>query len=193
MNNFVEIDFNSKMKTIICKFLNQPVNTTNECSFNVRHGPECDQLLGLYTNASTGDSVSSPELPLIQNISEYCFTVTARSNNVTVSVEGTLNLFEVSNDIPFGKTITDSVEKIIITLTVLFDNLDVTVATIELNTAAVIAPVVTASVLVVGGVVMTALLLLYYYLFRQSLIVIRFSNPDKPGSLALMLKVFKVI
>ena len=113
MNNFVDINFDSETTTIICTFLNQPMDTTKECSFNVTYGPDCGQLLGLYTSMGTGDSVSSPELPLIEDISEYCFTVTARSNNVTVSVEGTLNLFEVSNVI--GKTITDSVRKIIIT------------------------------------------------------------------------------
>ena len=73
------------------------MDTTKECSLNITYGPECGQLLGLYTNVGTGDSVSSPELPLLEDISEYCFTITARSNNVTVSVEGTLNLFEVSN------------------------------------------------------------------------------------------------
>ena len=31
-----------------------------------------------------------------------------------------------------------------------------------------------------------------YYQHKQSHIIIRFSNPDKPGSLAKMLKVFKV-
>ena len=107
VNNFVDINFDSEMTTIICTFLNQPMDTTKECSINIAYGPNCGQQLGSYTGEGTGDSVSSPELPLIEGISEYCFTATARSNNVTVSVEGTLNLFEVSNVI--GKTITDSV------------------------------------------------------------------------------------
>ena len=92
MNNFVDVDFNSDMKAIICTFLNQPEDTTKECSINITYGPNCGQLLGFYTNEDTGDSVSSPELPLIEGVSEYCFTAIARSNNVTVSVEGTLNL-----------------------------------------------------------------------------------------------------
>ena len=69
-------------------------------------------------------------------------------------------------------------------LNCLFDNNYSGVAT-----AAAVVPVVTVSI--VGAV--TLLLLLYYYQLRQSLIVIRFSNPDEPGSLAQMLKVFKVI
>jgi hypothetical protein len=109
MNRFVEIDFNSEMKTIICKFLNQPMDTTKECSLNITYGPNCGQQLGSYSSEGTGESVSSPELPLIEEVSEYCFTVTARSNNVTVSVEGTLNLFEVSLTNVIGKIITDSV------------------------------------------------------------------------------------
>ena len=106
MNSFVDVNFNSDMKTIICTFLNEPKDTTKECSFNITHGPNCDQLLGLYTNEGTGDSISTPELPLIEGVSEYCFTVTARSNNVTVSVEGTLNLIAFNI---IGKKINDSV------------------------------------------------------------------------------------
>jgi hypothetical protein len=111
INSFVDINFNSEMTTIICTFLNQPMDTIKECSINITYGPNCGQLLGLYTNVGTGDSVSSPELPLIEDVSEYCFTVTARNNNETVSVEGTLNLFDVSNVI--GKEITYSVEKLL--------------------------------------------------------------------------------
>ena len=87
------------------------MDTTKECSINITYGPNCGQQLGLYTSEGTGDSISSPELPLIEGVSEYCFTVTARSNNVTVSVEGTLNLIEVLNII--GKTITDSIGKLL--------------------------------------------------------------------------------
>ena len=93
MNNFVDIDFNSGTTTIICTFLNQPMDTIKQCSINITYGPNCGQQLGSYTSEGIGDSVSSPELPLLEDVSEYCFTVTARSNNVTVSVEGTLNLF----------------------------------------------------------------------------------------------------
>ena len=63
------------------------------------YGPNCGQLLGSYINEGTGHSISTPELPLIEDITEYCFTVTARSNNVAVSVEGTLNLIEVFNNV----------------------------------------------------------------------------------------------
>ena len=96
MNSFVDVNFNSEMKTIICTFLNQPKDTTKECSLNIIYGPNCDQQLGLYTNEGTGDSVSTPELPLIEGVTEYCFTVTARSNNITVNVEGTLNLIALN-------------------------------------------------------------------------------------------------
>ena len=91
VNSFVDVNFNSDIKTIICTFFNQPKDTPKECSVNITHGTNCDQLLGSYTNEGTGDSVSIRELPLIEGVSEYCFTVIARSNNVTVSVEGILN------------------------------------------------------------------------------------------------------
>ena len=66
---------------------------------------------------------------------------------------------------------------------VLFDNLGIA-------TAATVVPVV---IVFAVGAVTTLLFLLYHYQLRQSLIVIKFSNPDEPGSLAQMLKVFKVI
>jgi hypothetical protein len=115
MNDFVDNNFNSEMTTIIYTFLNQPMDTTKECSLNITYGPSCDQLLGLYTNVGTGESISSPALPLIEEVSVYCFTVTARSNDVTVSVEGTLNLFEgsLTKFNVIGKTIMDSVGKLL--------------------------------------------------------------------------------
>ena len=110
MNNFVDVNFNSEVKAIICTFLNQPMDTTKECFINITYGPNCGQQLGSYTSEGTGDSVSSPELPLIEDVSGYCFTVTARSGSVIASVEGTLNLIEVSNVI--GKKVMDSVRNI---------------------------------------------------------------------------------
>ena len=97
VNSIVDVNFNSEMKTIICAFLNQPMNITKECFVNITYGPNCGQILGSYTNEGTEDSVSTHELPLIEGVSEYCFTVTARSNNVTVSVEGTLDLIVLNN------------------------------------------------------------------------------------------------
>ena len=56
-------------------------------------------------------------------------------------------------------------------------------------TPAAVVPVVT--VFVVGGVVIVLIML--YYQLSQSLIVIRFSGSEKPGTLAQILKVFKVM
>ena len=39
----------------------------------------------------TGDSVTTPQLKLLDNISEYCFIVTASSGNMTVAVKGNFN------------------------------------------------------------------------------------------------------
>ena len=61
---------------------------------------------------------------------------------------------------------------------------------VGIATSAAVLPVVT---LFGVGVLITILFLLYNYQFKRSLIIIRFSNPDTPGSLAQMLKVFKVI
>ena len=97
VNNFVDINFDSDLKTIICVFLNQPMDFTKECVINVTYGPNCDQQLDSYSLEGTGDAVATPQLPLIEGTAEYCFTITARSDNVTVIVEGTLNLIEVLN------------------------------------------------------------------------------------------------
>ena len=151
---------------------------TKECFVNITYGPNCGQQLYSHISETTGDSVSTPELPLIEDISEYCFIVTARSNNVTVSVEGTLNLIEVVNVI--GKKNYGFHEKNYHLVCTIFDN-------IGIATSAVVVPLVA----IFGGAMIIILLLLYQ--FKRSLIIIRFSNPDKTGSLAQMLKVFKVI
>ena len=61
------------------------------------YGPDCDQSLGVYSSSSTGpsDSLSTSPIDLVDNVAEYCFTVTASSGNVTVDVEGTLNLINI--------------------------------------------------------------------------------------------------
>ena len=175
----VDVNFNSEVKSIICVFLNQPRGTIKECSANISYGTNCGQWLGLYTNEDTGDSVSIPELPLIEGVSKYCFTVTARSGNVTVNVEGTLNLIALNI---IGEKQYDCVENKIVSY-FLCTNL------IGIATPAAVVPVV----VVFGVGALITILVWSYYQFKRSLIIIRFSNPDKPGSLAQMLKVFKVI
>ena len=44
-----------------------------------------------------------------------------------------------------------------------------------------------------GIAIIIVIALLYYYRYKKSLVIIKFLNLDKPGSLAEMLQVFKVI
>ena len=39
----------------------------------------------------TGDSVTTPQLKVMDTITEYCFIVTASSGNMTVAVKGSIN------------------------------------------------------------------------------------------------------
>ena len=87
------------VRSITCTFLNQPLENTKHCSANITYGANCDQSLGAYSGSSTGpsDFLSTSPIDLLNDIAEYCFIVTASSGNVTVVVEGTLNLINIGN------------------------------------------------------------------------------------------------
>ena len=82
------------MRTITCAFLKRSLDNVifKECIANVTYGTNCDQKLNVHSGGGTGYSVTTSPLDLTGNIAKYCFTVTARSNDETVIVEGTLNL-----------------------------------------------------------------------------------------------------
>ena len=77
-------------RSIVCSFINQPTSTLKHCSANITYGENCDQLLGIYDTVSNGNSVRTPPLETRADVADYCFIVTATSNNVTVMVEGSL-------------------------------------------------------------------------------------------------------
>ena len=61
------------------------------CSTNITYGANCDRYLSTFNGTGTGDTVVTL-LEAVPGVVEYCFLVTAESNNVTVLVEGTLRL-----------------------------------------------------------------------------------------------------
>ena len=93
INSYVDVNFDQDTRTIICEFLNQPLDSVKECIANVTYGANCGQKLDVYGMDGTGYIVTTPPLDLPGNIAEFCFTVTARSNNVTVAVEGSNALY----------------------------------------------------------------------------------------------------
>lgn len=60
------------------------------CSANITYGENCESVLSTFIGAGTGDTVETQQLNAVPGVVEYCFLVTAESNNVTVLVEGTL-------------------------------------------------------------------------------------------------------
>ena len=74
------------------RFLSQPRDGTKECIVNVTYGSNCGQKLDVYTGVGANTSVTTSPLDLLGNVANYCFTVTARNNDETVIVEGTLNI-----------------------------------------------------------------------------------------------------
>ena len=97
-NNFVDINFDvqNSMRIFVCEFINQPLETQKECSINITYGENCEQQLNFFNTVGTGSAISSPPLELLSEVIEYCFSATAKSGNLTVTVEGTLNLFETN-------------------------------------------------------------------------------------------------
>ena len=90
LNNLVNVNFDPNQRTITCTFLNLPHNIMKQCSANITYGANCDLLLNVYSNIGIGDTVVTPQLETVPGVVEYCFLVTAISNNVTVFVEGNL-------------------------------------------------------------------------------------------------------
>ena len=90
VNNLVNVNFDPIQKRIICTFLNQPPNAMKQCSANITYGEDCDRFLGVFNGMGTGDTVATQPLETVAGIVEYCFLVTAETNNVMVLVDGTL-------------------------------------------------------------------------------------------------------
>jgi hypothetical protein len=90
INNLVNVNFDLNQRSIMCTFLNQPLNIVKRCSANITYGEDCDRFLGFFNGMGTGDTVTTQPLEAVAGVDEYCFLVTAESINVTVLVDGTL-------------------------------------------------------------------------------------------------------
>ena len=90
LNNLVNVNFDATERSIICTFLNQPPQRVKECIANITYGSNCDEQLDVYRGMGSGDAVRTPPLQTVPGVAEYCFIVTAISNNVTVQLEGNL-------------------------------------------------------------------------------------------------------
>jgi hypothetical protein len=97
INTFVEVGFNSITKTITCFFPNQSMlGDSKQCIANVTYGPNCDQHLGVYRAEGEGSSVTTRTIDFKDEVSSYCFVVTASSSTATVTVEGNLDLVNLN-------------------------------------------------------------------------------------------------
>ena len=90
INNLVNVNFDLNQRSITCTFLNQPLNIMKQCSANITYGEDCDRFLNTFSGMGTGDKVTTQPLDAVPGVVEYCFLVTAETNNVTVLVDGTL-------------------------------------------------------------------------------------------------------
>ena len=84
------MNFDLNQRSIICTFLNQPPNIVKRCSANITYGEDCDCFLNIFSGMGTGDTVATQQLEAVPGVAEYCFLVTAETNNVAVLVDGTL-------------------------------------------------------------------------------------------------------
>ena len=90
LNNLVNVNFDANRRTITCTFLNQPRGIMKQCSANITYDVNCEQFLNTFSGKGTGDTVETRQLDVVPGVIEYCFLVTAKTSNVTVLVEGTL-------------------------------------------------------------------------------------------------------
>ena len=92
INNLVNVNYDLSQRSIVCTFLNQPPNIVKRCSANITYGEQCDRFLGVFNGMGTEDTVATQPLETVPRVAEYCFLVTAETNDVTVLVDGTLLL-----------------------------------------------------------------------------------------------------
>ncbi len=90
ISNLVNVNFDPNEGTITCTFLNQPSNVMKECSANITYGDKCKRFLNTFIGMGTGNTVTTPQLQALDGVIDYCFVVTAKTNNGTVLVEGIL-------------------------------------------------------------------------------------------------------
>ena len=90
LNNLVTVDFDPNRRSIICTFLNQQRGILKQCYANISYGEDCNRFLGIFIGMGAGDTVETPPLDTVPGVVEYCFLVTAETNNVTVLVDGTV-------------------------------------------------------------------------------------------------------
>ena len=97
INNFINIKYDQDLMNITCEFLNEPYDSIKECIVNLTYGSLCENEFDIV---GTGDSITVSLPDIIGDASDYCFNVTASSDNTTVVVERTRN-----QPIPSGNTI----------------------------------------------------------------------------------------
>ena len=68
--------------------MNQSIDDEKKCIANITYGTNCNQLLDVYIGMDTSDSVTTPQLELMDDTTEYCFIVTASSGTMTIAVKG---------------------------------------------------------------------------------------------------------
>ena len=91
-NNLVNVNFISSTRSIECTFLNKPQDSIKMCSANLTYGASCDVSLGVYSSAGLTNRLRTPIISFLDDVSDYCFTITASSGSETVIIEGTLNV-----------------------------------------------------------------------------------------------------
>ena len=86
-NVFVRIEFHSNTRTLSCMFLEPFKSGQLSCIANVFYGDSCQQFLGMFIgqlNEDTSDIV----LELEDDVIDYCYSVIASNNTLSVYVEG---------------------------------------------------------------------------------------------------------
>ena len=178
------MSFSQDDQSIVCSFFNQPTATLKNCSANITYGSNCDQLLGVYSTETSGNTLRTPPLVTRADTTEYCYVVTATSSNVTVMVEG------IFTDI--GIYLKSVVHQYEICKHLNFELSDS--GSSNLNIAAIATPVIILIVVLLITIVFLFLLLGYKVQQNRKMseYIVKFSVTDEVGSLAKVLKVFKV-
>ena len=88
--------FDTETRRVLCSFLNETLTSVSrQCIATISFGVNCELGVKVYQNISNSISVLTPPIEFMDKVSEYCLSVKAISDTVSLSVDGTLSLVDI--------------------------------------------------------------------------------------------------
>lgn len=83
--------FDPKSEALTCTFLDQFKSDTLSCVATLYSGENCEHYVGPFNSTQTANDVRSIVL-MLENATNYCYTINASNGTQNVIIEGVFNL-----------------------------------------------------------------------------------------------------